>query len=156
MITIARRFLKRPAAERRLLLEALALHLCVAALLRVVRFGTLTRWLRARVHRPEAEGPSAEAAGRRVVWAVRQATAACPLGRTCLTEALTAGALLRRAGCLASLRYGVAFDSSGRDLLTAHAWLERHGRVLIGGSPRAPIDYVPLEQAVNEVEMKTA
>ena len=156
MITIARRFLGRPAADRRLLMEALALHVCVALLLRVVRFGTLTRWLGAGVHRAEPEGPSSDAASRRVVWAVRQVSAACPLGRTCLTEALTADALLRRAGCVATLRYGVAMDETGGDRVAAHAWLERDGDVLMGASPRSLRDYVPLERAANAVEMKTA
>lgn len=159
MITIARRFLGRPAADRRLLMEALALHVCVAVLLRTVRFGTLTKWLGAGVHRPELERPSADAAIGRIVWAVRQATAAFPLGRTCLTEALTAEVLLRRAGCAATLRYGVATDGAGRDRVAAHAWLERHGDVLIGGSPRGPVsqgNYVPLERGANVAEMETA
>ena len=39
------KFLRRPAADRRLLLHALALLLAIAALLRIVAHGRLTRWL---------------------------------------------------------------------------------------------------------------
>lgn len=143
MIPLARKFLRRPAADRWLLVRALVLHACVASLLRVVRFSTLRRWL---------DGVGAEGAVQerrldsftieRTTWAVRQAAAAVPWGRTCLTEALTAAALLRRAGCDARLQYGVA--PGGDQILAAHAWLESRGVVVMGGSARA---YAPLGHA---------
>ena len=78
----------------------------------------------------------------RVVWAVRQATAALPWGRTCLTEALTMSVMLRRVGCETTLQYGVASDDERR--FAAHAWLEHNGAVVGGAMPRA---YVPLRPA---------
>jgi hypothetical protein len=132
-MTLAGRFLRRPAADRWLLLRALALHTCVASLLRIVRFGTLSDWLRRYgSHRP-ANGPLDSAAIDRIVWAVQQAASAGPY-RTCLTEALTAEALLRRAGCDTTLRYGVAAEGEKR--LAAHAWLEHNGVDIIGGPSR--------------------
>jgi hypothetical protein len=133
-MTLARRFLKRTAADRRLLLRALALHTCVASLLRLVRFGTLSDWLcRYGGHRPAGGRPLDSAAIDRIVWAVQQAASVAPWGRTCLTEALTAGAMLRRAGCDTTLRYGVAEGKKG---VAAHAWLEHNGVEIIGGPSR--------------------
>lgn len=144
-MSLVRRFLQRPAADRWLLMRALILHACVVILLRVVRFGRLSEWLRRFL--PDAERPAE--AGRyvdleidRIVSAVRQAASVLPCGNTCLTEALTAAALLRRAGCVATLRYGVVTDGEHR--VAAHAWLERDGMVIIG---RSALSYQPLESA---------
>jgi hypothetical protein len=134
--TLIRRFLRRTAADRWLLLRALALHTGVASLLRIVRFGTLSDWLRRYGgHRPANGHPLDSAAIDRIVWAVRQAASVAPWGRTCLTEALTAEALLRRAGCDTTLRYGVATEGEKR--LAAHAWLEHDGVEIIGGPSRS-------------------
>jgi hypothetical protein len=57
--------------------------------------------------------------------------------RPCLTQALVLQyLLLRRGDTLAKLHIGVAKGEDGE--LLAHAWIERGGRVLIGGatSPR--------------------
>jgi hypothetical protein len=132
MIASARKFFRRSASDRWLLLRALALHTSVAALLRVVRFGRLSRWLGGQPRHPREDDV---AAAERIVWAVRRAAAAAPWGRTCLTEALTASVLLRCAGCSATLRFGVA-NSAGAGL-DAHAWLEYRGAVLLGTSARA-------------------
>ena len=136
MIRLAGRFLRRPASDRWLLVRTLALHACVASLLRVVRFGRVTRWLEgAGPQSVDQERPLEFAVTERIIWAVRQATALAPWGRTCLTEALTAAVLLRRSGCRdAELRYGVApGDGAG---LVAHAWLEYRGTVILGRSVR--------------------
>jgi hypothetical protein len=106
----------------------------VASLLRIVRFGTLSDWLRRyNGHRPE-NTPLDSAEIDRIVWAVQRAASVAPLGRTCLTEALTAEALLRRAGCDTTLRYGVAAEGEKR--LAAHAWLEHNGVEIMGGPSR--------------------
>jgi hypothetical protein len=75
----------------------------------------------------------------RIVWAVGAAGRLVPR-TTCLARALAAQALLARRGHASELRLGVA-GGAGR-VFEAHAWLERDGRVLIGG----PVDerYVPL------------
>jgi hypothetical protein len=130
MIPLARKFFRRPAADRRLLVRAFGVHACVAALLRVAPFRRTARWpVAAKGH--ASRGIDAEGV-ERVVWAVRQAAAAAPWGRTCLTEALTAAILLGRAGCETTLRYGVA--SAGASGLDAHAWLEYRGNVILGDS----------------------
>jgi hypothetical protein len=60
--------------------------------------------------------------------------------KPCLTQALVAQRLMSQGGYDSVLRLGVAKD--GRELL-AHAWLERGGRVIIGGSA-SPERYTPL------------
>jgi hypothetical protein len=134
MIAIARAFFARPAPDRRLLLQALAVHVSVAALVRAVRFGALCRQLDRRTAPPAPCRPVDWPEIARIVWAVTRAAAVVPVGRTCLTEALTARAILRRAGCESILHYGVTKDI--RNGLAAHAWLEYRGVVLIGESPR--------------------
>jgi len=155
LIVQARKFLRRPAADRRLLVQALLLHACVATLLRLVRFGRLNRWLRTNHVRPalaggrsspvdplEAAPPAEMIAVERVVWAVRQATAVMPWGRTCLTEALTMSVMLRTVGCETTVQYGVPRDDERG--FTAHAWLERNGAV-VGRSTSRP--YVALRHS---------
>ena len=108
----------------------------------------------------------------RVVWAVRTATHLVPAGKTCLTEALTAQCLLRRRGADAALRIGVALTArsgsppvfGGRIAtlgatagfhhgllatdagapLTAHAWLEHAGRIIMGGETADRYEPLPL------------
>ena len=143
MIPLARKFFRRSAADRRLLVRAFGVHACVAALLRVAGFRRLSRWLaNGNVDRAAAPDAIDGAAVKRVVWAVRQAAAAAPWGRTCLTEALTAAVLLRRAGCETTLQYGVASVGAGGP--DAHAWLEHRGAVILGHSARP---YAVLHQA---------
>ena len=125
---------RRSPAEIRLLLHALVLHLGIAVLLRVVTFGRLCRWGRALYPiRPRGDG---EGSVPRVVWAVRTAASVVPLGRTCLSEALTAEWLLRVRGQSSTLRIGV--DPASRDSFLAHAWLEMNGRPLLGVPARSP------------------
>jgi hypothetical protein len=62
-------------------------------------------------------------------WAVLAASRFIPAS-TCLVQALALQILLTRAGHVSDLRLGVA--SSSTDGVTAHAWLEYEGRVLIG------------------------
>ena len=45
MMRLARKFFRRSASDRRLLVRAFGVHTCVVLLLRVVRFRALSRWL---------------------------------------------------------------------------------------------------------------
>ncbi|MBI3403214.1 MAG: lasso peptide biosynthesis B2 protein [Acidobacteria bacterium] len=138
-----RKFLGRPAADRRLLLHALALYLAIVALLRVVPHGRLTRWLdavygrapAARVPATSHQPPATDAldAGR-VAWAVRTVAAQTRAGDACLAEALTALCLLRRGGHAAALRIGVTRADAAPASIAAHAWLEHAGRIIVGGA----------------------
>jgi hypothetical protein len=80
--------------------------------------------------------PSPRAAGGRrrnpagLAAAVRYATRYVPQA-SCLTQALVAQVLLRRAGFAPALRIGLARGPGGA--LSAHAWLENQGEIVIGG-----------------------
>ena len=90
-------------------------------LLLVRRFESLSR---ADTARPRISVP-------RIVWAVEAVSRRVP-GATCLTQALSAKLLLWCLGQQAQLCLGVARTSTGA--FRAHAWLERHGRPLLGGA----------------------
>jgi hypothetical protein len=117
----------------------------VAVLLRTCPFG----WVRAALGVDRSWGPSGPArltpaAERRLLWAVGAVSRRLLPARPCLTQALAAQALLRwRGGRAARLQIGVARAPDGR--LRAHAWLERDGRVLIGGDA-SPTQYQLLSE----------
>jgi len=66
-----------------------------------------------------------------IVWAVEAVSARVPRA-TCLTQAISAKLLLRWSGLRSELCLGVACSAAG--VLRAHAWLEREGRTIIGGT----------------------
>ena len=61
--------------------------------------------------------------------------------KPCLTQALVVQGLLRRAGRDVEMKIGVARSKNGP--IQAHAWLEREGRVILGGR-RASRKYATL------------
>lgn len=65
-------------------------------------------------------------------WAMGHAQRVIPRA-TCLPQALAAEALLTRGGLAADLKIGVMKTSSGG--LTAHAWVESEGRIVVGDLP---------------------
>ena len=78
----------------------------------------------------------------RIIWAVR-VTCKFVFNATCLTQAIAAKILLSNYGYGSNLRIGVARDNKR---LKGHAWLEKDGRVIIGG----PIhDFKPLSVESN-------
>jgi hypothetical protein len=67
----------------------------------------------------------------RVTWAVTTASHYLP-SATCLVQALTTQVLLKRFGDVTQIRIGVRHDETGQ--FKAHAWVEHHGQIVIGGS----------------------
>ncbi|HEX7071615.1 MAG TPA: lasso peptide biosynthesis B2 protein, partial [Rhodothermales bacterium] len=65
--------------------------------------------------------------------------------RPCLVQAMVVKGMLARAGVATDLRIGVRRDVEGT--LTAHAWLEQQGEVILGGrrSPSMYLALAPLE-----------
>jgi hypothetical protein len=135
-----KRLLGRSSADRQLLAQALVLHGGVVLMLRLVRYGRLWRWGSALVGALSTRGAGG-GDEHRILWAVRTVTANLPLGRTCLSEALTAHWLLAFAGCPSTIRFGVALQPRAR--FAAHAWIESNGRPLFGlpeGGAYLPLD----------------
>lgn len=112
-----------------------------AALLRVLPFRRVRRLMAGEV--PDRERPSLPSdEERRLLWAVTAVSRRLLPNRPCLPQALAAQFLLRRRGARpAHLRIGVARNDDGS--IEAHAWLERDGRVLLGGT-ESPLLYRPL------------
>ena len=122
------KFLRLPAWEKRLLLRAI-LTLGVARLtLKLLPFARVRRLL---TPRPGAAKHSS-IAPLNVRWAIKQAERVIP-DATCLPQAVTAEALLTRAGYPVLLRIGVTKRDDGR--FEAHAWAESNGRIVIGDLP---------------------
>ena len=121
-----RRFAALRSEDRRLLLEALAIVTTMRVALWVLPFGRLRSAIRRVPPRPRS---STRRGADRIAWSVVSAARFVPRA-SCLTQALAAEILLRRAGLPADLRIGVATDGAGA--LEAHAWIESEGRVLIG------------------------
>jgi len=70
--------------------------------------------------------------GEEILRLVQAAARRCPVGSTCLTRALAGQLLLRKAGIESRLCIGVMRDQLRA--FQAHAWLERDGKVILGGS----------------------
>ena len=124
-----RRFLRLPAPERRLLVEAVVLVALAQVVVRTLSFASVRR-LVARVARP---APGRE---RTDPAAVRRAVEAA--GRvlprsTCLMTGLAAHVMLARGGCPSRLSIGIARSAS----LRAHAWVESRNEMVVGGRERA-------------------
>jgi len=118
-----RKFLRLPASDRSLLIRTL----CLVARTR------LRLWLfpfRAQ------QAVAGRAMGTHIVsrqklaWAVTTASNFVP-GATCLTQALALQTLLARSGHGGRVQIGVAREGTGE--FVAHAWVECHGEILIGG-----------------------
>lgn len=133
------RFLRFPAAKRRLLLQAAYWLVAVRLGLWLVPFRKLQQLL----SRPrQLLGDPADAtAMREIAWAVQAMSRYVPAA-TCLTQALTGQILLNRRGYPAQVEIGVAKDEKGQFI--AHAWLCCDDVVLIGGSAASLKRYTSL------------
>lgn len=123
------RFLRRPAPDRRLLLEAL---ICLAVLrvgLAVLPFERMVSRF-GRLRNPGPGGPPS-GLGPRVGWAVSAAARHSPWTSGCVAQALTAHRMLARRGVPSTLYVGVA-RPEGEDVV-AHAWVQCGQDVVVGG-----------------------
>lgn len=126
------RFLRLPAAEKSLLLQAIA-AVTAARLAVGLLPARRIRALLTRAVRVGGTGNGTRPSSEAICWAVSVASSKLS-GATCLARALAAQWLLAASGHPSSLRLGVARDSSG-DLM-AHAWLERDGLAFFGHAGR--------------------
>jgi hypothetical protein len=115
-----RKFLRLPAPDRRLLLEAAMLQAAVRLALWLLPFRLLNK--PPRISRRRTATPS------RLAWAIAATTRLIPRS-TCLVRALAARRLLARHGYASTLHLGVARAPHGLD---AHAWLECQGAIPLG------------------------
>jgi hypothetical protein len=140
---LLRKFLARPLTDKALLVRALVFVCIVRLGLWVLPYRTVHRLI-IRPVSPRTEGRSWQEESerrRRIVQSVESISRRILKERPCLTQALVAQRFLNQEGFETTLRIGVAKE--GHELL-AHAWLERGGRVVTGGST-SPERYKPLD-----------
>jgi hypothetical protein len=128
LMNAVRRFRGLSADDRRTVVEACALLLVSAVGLRVLSFATVRRLLDSFT----GIAPSTQLQEHRIVWGVRAVSTRVPFGTTCLIEALAAEAMLRRHGHECKLCLGVSARGTSSKSLSAHAWIERQGTVVLG------------------------
>lgn len=144
---LLRKFAARSRADKVLLVRAFALVAAVRVGLRVLPFRTVQRLIDYPLMpvQPRPNPIHVERDYQRRVVSAVEAIGRRLLGdKPCLVQALVAQRFMRQGGYDSTLRIGVAKD--GHELL-AHAWLERNGRIIIGGS-RSPLSYKMLECVV--------
>ena len=125
-------------AEKRLLIAALFCTAAVRAGLWLLPFQTIRRIV-GRAATGDRRPRAGEFTVQRLVRAVATASRCVPCA-SCLTQAMAAQVLLSRHGYASCLRIGVAKEASGP--FEAHAWLERDGEVILGGTDTGR--YTPL------------
>lgn len=134
-----RRFLDLPIRRRFAVVQACVALVAVQVGLRVWSYAAVRRGLDLVPSVPGfgllcrvdgSDATSADAVRRDVAWAVAVADTVLPGEASCLERALVGEQLLVRRGLDARIEFGV--DGTG-DELSAHAWLESGGEVVLGG-----------------------
>lgn len=137
------RFLTLTPIERGLLVKASFLLVLIRLSLGLVPFPTLCRLLIGRPRSGRAAANDDRGLTDQIIWAVTAASRRAPRWMTtCLSRALTVQAMLAHRGYPSRLHVGVTRDPQGK--LEGHAWLERQGRILIGGSVAEVTRFSPL------------
>ena len=117
-------FLRLPPADRTLAIRAAGWLIAARIALWTMPFARVQALVARAGRRTGAPG----AAPGRLAWAVETTARSIPKA-SCLTQALAAQVMLERAGEHPKLKIGVATDKGAFE---AHAWLELHGRPLVG------------------------
>lgn len=136
--------------------RVLCLTLLVRGLLGIWSLSDVSRWLKKTARQFSSRTQGNEAYRERAAWAANAVGHRLLPERPCLTQALVLQYILLRGGDeLAQLHIGVAKEG---EELQAHAWVERNGRVLIGGtaSPHKYERFEDLEEKIGPAEPGTA
>ena len=131
LIVRVRTLLHLTRREYGLLVAALPLVVAVRLALWIVPSRFIVRLLGRVSATPVSMDQSVPTTILPVLWAVEAASKVVPRA-TCLTQAIAAKLLLRWFGHDAQFCLGVAHTADGE--FRAHAWLERDGRPILGGS----------------------
>ena len=140
-----RKWLHRGPSDWWLLLRTGLLLLGIRTGLFLFSFKRMLR-LVARAGQPARHAPPSQSELARLIWAVSRMSQFILSDAPCLTQALALQILFGRRGVATDLRIGVAREESGG--LEAHAWVEREGKVVIGGA-NSPELYTPLPSLEN-------
>jgi hypothetical protein len=97
-----------------------------------------------------SHGVDAAPTRTRIIRAVLRASRYLPGESTCLPQAMAAYRLLAQRGIPARLKIGVRKEDEQK--LSAHAWVECEGQVVIGGPDTHTHHYLPLTD-LEELEL---
>lgn len=131
-----RRFFALRFADQKLLLLAGLLLVTIKLGLRWLPFPAVLCVVRGLKKTRIGSYPSRSYSPYRVIQAVEVLSCHIAGGSSCLVRALAVQVLLGQQGCQTQLRIAVALEADGQ--FVAHAWVERHGRILTGN--RADLD----------------
>lgn len=142
---LVRRFLACSRTEKQLFLQATVLLLSVRLGLVILPFRTLygliVRW-----SRPTTPGLRGHPSHRdQLIKALNRASHYLPGDGICLHQALVGQLLLGRNGFESHIQIGVKKGDDGE--FVAHAWLESHGEVVVGGPDAHIKEYSILRNA---------
>ena len=143
MLTVFRRiiqFIALSAAEQWVLLLSLVLVAHVRLALYVLPSRASLRFVRRLARADTADASVRRVPVAHIAWAIDAASRFVP-NATCLTQAVAGQLLLRHYGYASKLCLGVARPSKGE--FYAHAWIEREGRILIGGAHATDFTRLP-------------
>jgi hypothetical protein len=118
-----------PRPDSRVLALALPLVATVRLALWLLPSAAIVRLVRRLATSPERSTPGRPSLGE-IVRSVEASSRRVPRA-SCLTQAVTAQLLLHHYGYGSTLCVGVAKEENGS--FRAHAWVERGGRIVIGG-----------------------
>lgn len=142
IISTLRKLWARPWSDWILLARATVLTSMIRIALTFVSLRTTVRTLRRMAAKLPRLAKSSQRYRERAAWAAHVVGHRLLPKRPCLTQALVLQYLLMRRGDNASkLKIGVA--KGGDEGIRAHAWVERDGKVLIGGE-NSPVQYKKL------------
>lgn len=150
-MTRLRKFLALPLRDKRLVLNVVPIVVAVRVALSALPYKVVLGWLE-RFQAPSSDAHEMDDQEllhirRRILTVVAVVSRSLLGDKPCLTQALVAQCLLRRTGYDTTLRIGVSKDEHA---FRAHAWLEREGRVVIGGGA-SPMQYRPLSPVQPDV-----
>lgn len=134
MHRVIRKLWRRPWADWWMLVRAVVWTLVIRGSLTMFSLRSVMHTLRALAVKFQGSRPPVDPEYRnRAAWAANAAGYRFLPERPCLTQALVLQyLLLRRGDDSTELKIGVTKSEDGD--LRAHAWVERGGRVLIGGT----------------------
>lgn len=135
------KYISLSSQSRTLLIQAFLWLSLIHVGLRVIPLRHLHSVVKWAIANATHQKPSDEIQIENIIWAIETATSYVPGHPKCLARALSTKILMHQYGYPCNLQVGVAKDRNAG--LSAHAWIEHDGQVLIGGG-RDLASFTPL------------
>ena len=128
-------FMRLPAGEKMLFLEALSLHLITGLALKVIPFRKIPVLFKSR---QSLGGSQQSAMGESIRMAIQRAARVSPWRNKCLVSSLAARRMMQRRKLSSMVHLGVAKNTEGKTVY--HAWAETEGYEIVARAG----DYIDL------------